>query len=75
MVCAAQLMRNANNWTTPSNSDRNDIVLDKPINLSEMENSINKKWKWHSTRYYMDNIINDLPNNNNLKKHLINLLP
>ena len=27
MVCAAQIMRNANNWVTPSNSDRRDVAV------------------------------------------------
>jgi hypothetical protein len=73
MVCAAQLMRNANNWEITSNSNRRDVVLDNPKSLTLTDNSINKNWKRLSVRYYLENIISDLPNNNNLKKYLINL--
>ena len=50
-------------------------ILVNPINLTLMDNAINYSWRWLSTRYYVNNIINNLPQHNPLKNYLNNLLP
>jgi hypothetical protein len=48
MVCAAQIMRNANNWVTPSNSDRRNVAV--PVNLPNGINYLygHEEWLFHN---------------------------
>ncbi len=75
-------MRNANNWVTTNQPGfafnikyKRYEMLEIPINLSAMDAIINTNWNRLSVRYYVETIINNLPQNNPLKNYLNNLYP